>query len=271
MPLALPLSATDIESLERATLQAVAPEQVQEIPGWLLPMDHGTVGRAHSAAPTAHASIDPEAASHIVAAYEAKGFRPVFRVPELPAFDGFRKRLTAMGFTSDMPTLTQVGSLEGVVAALRHLGTEGVSLDERPDAAWTAMFLGEGFDPVDGASRAASLARAQGTRYVSHREEVNGSGQTLACAAASFGHGWLGLHGLRTDAHQRGRGLAGRLLLAMALKAQAQGIERMYLQVHASSTSALALYRRIGLEMAWGYSYWRHAASQNLVPVDQMA
>ena len=260
MRLSLPLSSADIESLERATLQAVAPEQVQEIPGWLLPMDHGTVGRAHSAAPTAHESIDPGAANHIAAAYEAKGFRPVFRVPDRPAFDSFRARLKAMGFTGDMPTLTQVGSLERVVAALRHLGTEGVSLEERPDAAWTAMFLGEGFDPVDGASRATSLARAQGTRYVSHREEVNGSGQTLACAAASFGHGWLGLHGLRTESRQRGRGLAGKVLLAMALKAQAQGIARMYLQVHASSTSVLALYRRIGLETAWGYSYWRDGA-----------
>lgn len=257
MPLALPLSSTDIESLERATLQAVAPELVQELPGWLLPMDHGTVGRAHSAVPTAHGSIDPEAANRIVAAYEAKGFRPVFRVPDLPAFDPFRARLKAMCFKGDMPTLTQVGALESVVAALSHLGTEGVSLEERPDAAWMAMFLGEGFDPVDGASRAASLARAKGTRYVSHRE----GGQTLACAAASFGHGWLGLHGLRTEVGQRGRGLAGRVLLAMALEAQAQGLERMYLQVHASSTSALALYRRVGLDTAWSYSYWLTGAA----------
>ncbi|MEX1167282.1 MAG: GNAT family N-acetyltransferase [Hydrogenophaga sp.] len=257
MPLALPLSAADIESLERATLQAVAPELVQEIPGWLLPMDHGTVGRAHSAVPTAHDSIDPDAVNRIRAVYQAKGFPPRFRVPDLPAFDSFRERLMTLGFSGDMPTLTQVGSLEGVVAALRHLGTEDVSLEARPDAAWTAMFLGEGFDPVDGASRAASLARAKGTGYVSMRE----NGQTLACAAASFGHGWLGLHGLRTAARQRGRGLAGRVLLAMAHHAQTQGIDRMYLQVQDSSASALALYHRVGLATAWTYRYWRTSAS----------
>ena len=40
---------SDIESIERATLAAVAPERVEALPGWLLPMDHGTVGRAHAA------------------------------------------------------------------------------------------------------------------------------------------------------------------------------------------------------------------------------
>ena len=247
------MTPTEIESLERATLQAVAPEHIQEIPGWLLPMDRGTVGRAQSAATYQHQGCEPDVVDQIVAQYRSAGFLPVLRIPELPAFDPARAHLRGQGFVQDQPTLTQVGQLDEVIAALNHLGTDGVSLDERPDAAWMSMFLGEGFDPVDGASRAASLARALGTRYVSFRE----NGQTLACAAASFGHGWLGLHGLRTEARQRGRGLAGRVLLAMALQARARGIERMYLQVHDSSTSALALYRRVGLETAWAYRYWR--------------
>ncbi|HEY9094888.1 MAG TPA: GNAT family N-acetyltransferase [Hydrogenophaga sp.] len=250
------LTLAEIESLERATLQAVAPEYIEEMPGWLLPMDSGTVGRAKSAVPLIREAVDPADADRIAHAYRAKGFQPVIRVPELPAFDALRERLRALGFSGDQPTLTQVGLIPNVIAALSRLGTEGASLDERPDADWMAMFLGEGFDPVDGASRAASLARAHGTQYVSLRE----NGKTLACAAASFGHGWLGLHGLRTEAQQRGRGLAGRVLLAMALQARAQGVERMYLQVHDSSTSALTLYQRVGLRTAWTYCYWRPGA-----------
>lgn len=250
------LTPADIESLERATLQAVAPELIQELPGWLLPMDSGVVGRAKSAVSLIREGIEPADADRIAQAYRARGFQPMLRVPDLPAFDALRERLLALGFTHDQPTLTQVGRISEVIASLNHLGTEGVSLDERPDAAWMDMFLGEGFDPVDGASRAASLARAQGTRYVSLREKRESGPITLACAAASFGHGWLGLHGLRTEARQRGRGLAGRVLLAMALEAREQGVDRMYLQVHDTSTSALALYRRIGLGTAWCYSYW---------------
>jgi N-acetylglutamate synthase len=39
----------------------------------------------------------------------------------------------------------------------------------RPDAAWAALFLGEGFDPVDGASRVKNLSRATGNVYATLR------------------------------------------------------------------------------------------------------
>jgi hypothetical protein len=44
----------DIESLERATLDAVAPETVESLPGWLFPIDRTTIGRAISAVPLRH-------------------------------------------------------------------------------------------------------------------------------------------------------------------------------------------------------------------------
>lgn len=116
-----------------------------------------------------------------------------------------------------------------------------------------AMFLGEGLDPVDGASRSKALSRAEGTLFASLRE----GGQTLACGAACYAQGWLSLHGLRTAAGHRGRGLAGRLIRAMALEAQNRGINRAFLQVDAANTPALALYRRAGMGTAWSYAYWR--------------
>ena len=42
-----------------ATLQAVAPERMDAIGNWLLPLDTGTVGRAHSAVPLHHGTHDP--------------------------------------------------------------------------------------------------------------------------------------------------------------------------------------------------------------------
>lgn len=252
------LACTDTESLGRATLQAVAPEQVHELPGWLLPMDGGTVGRAHSAVPLTHALCDPVVVDRIVAMYRAHGFPPVLRVPDGPAFGPVRSRLLALGFAGDLPTLTQTGGVVTLSTSLADSGGEGVELAVRPDADWMAMFLGAGFDPVDGASRARSLARATNTLYASVREE----GGTVACGAASFGEGWLGVHGLRTAASQRGRGLAGRLLMAMADEARRRGISRAYLQVHASSTAALALYKRVGFESAWVYRYWSPRAAK---------
>lgn len=249
------LSTTDVESLERATLQAVAPEAVEVLPGWLLPMDRGTVGRAHSAVPLSHETPDASALNAIVSRYASRGFAPVFRLPDVPAFHAMQRALQKRNFARRQPTLTQVARVADVLALLGG-GSSG-ELAEAPDAAWTAMFLGAGLDPVDGASRARAFGRAHGVLYASLRED----GRTLACGAASFGHGWLGVHGMRTEAAQRGRGLAGRLIGAMADEAERRGIERVFLQVDASNTAALSLYRRLGFATAWPYAYWRHAQS----------
>jgi ribosomal protein S18 acetylase RimI-like enzyme len=245
------LSATDIESIERATLTAVAPERVDALDGWLLPLDPGTVGRAHSAVPLYHGRHDPALIDILAQRYRDAGLRPVFRLPDLPTFEAWWPPLAARGFRREQPTLTQTGALGGLLALAPDV--DGVSLDARPDAAWMAMFLGEGLDPVDGASRSHALSRAEGTLFASLRE----GGQTLACGAACFAQGWLSMHGLRTAACQRGRGLAGRLIRAMALEAQRRGIERAFLQVDGSNTPALALYRRAGMATAWSYAYWR--------------
>ena len=50
---------SDIASIERATLDAVCPAEVHEIPGWLLPYDPLPVGRARSAVPLAHMPLSP--------------------------------------------------------------------------------------------------------------------------------------------------------------------------------------------------------------------
>jgi ribosomal protein S18 acetylase RimI-like enzyme len=245
------LSAADIESIERATLVAVAPERVDALNGWLLPLDSGTVGRAHSAVPLHHGQHDPALIDILARRYRDAGLRPVFRLPDLPAFEAWWPPLAARGFRREQPTLTQTGALDGLLALSPDV--DGVALDARPDAAWMAMFLGEGLDPVDGASRSQALSRAQGTLFASLRE----GGQTLACGAACFAQGWLSMHGLRTAARQRGRGLAGRLIRAMALEAQRHGIDRAFLQVDGSNAAALALYRRAGMATAWSYAYWR--------------
>ncbi len=250
----MPLSAADIESIERATLTAVAPEQVEAIDGWLLPLDTGTVGRAHSAVPLHHGEHDPALIDEIARRYSETGLRPVFRLPDVPAFERWRPALTERGFRREQPTLTQTGALDGLLALANDV--EGVTLAQRPDAAWMAMFLGEGLDPVDGASRSKALSRAEGTLFASLRE----GGQTLACGATSYAQGWLSMHGLRTASSQRGRGLAGRMIRAMALEAQRRDIARAFLQVDGANAPALALYRRAGMHTAWTYAYWRAAA-----------
>ena len=243
-------SAADIEAIERATLQAVAPEVVQALPGWLLPMDHGTVGRARSAVPLHHGAHDVDLLATILARYASLGFEPRFRLPDLPSFQPWFDALAQRSWRREQPTLTMTGEVQRLLTLSSELPAD---LDSTPDAAWMAMFLGEGLDPTDGASRSRSLSRASGTLFASVREQ----GQTVACGAASFSHSWLGVHGMRTAAARRGQGLAGRVLQAMAAEAARRGLAGVFLQVDASNLPAQALYRRAGFTVAWPYTYWR--------------
>lgn len=127
------LSAADIETIERATLTAVAPERVDAIDGWLLPLDTGTVGRAHSAVPLHHDAHDPALIDTIARRYRDAGLRPVFRLPDVPSFEAWWPLLATHGFRREQPTLTQTGALDGLLALAGD--TDGTSLEARPDAA----------------------------------------------------------------------------------------------------------------------------------------
>lgn len=243
------MQAADFDAIERATIDAVAPEALDEADGWLIPFDSGTVGRAHSAAPLWNAQQDSACVQRIEALYRAHALAPAFRVPDLPRFAALRHALQAAGYAASKPTFVQTGGVTGLraVSALPP-----ADIATAPDAGWAALYTSEGFDAVDGASRVRTLSRATGSLYASVRE----GGRTVAAGALALGHGWASVHGMRTAPTHRGQGLAGRVLAAMADAATARGIERVFLQVEAGNAAAQSLYRRAGFATAWSYAYW---------------
>ena len=131
-----------------------------------------------------------------------------------------------------------------------------IALTQSPTAVWASVFLGEGFDPLDGANRVRLLGRAQGAVFAS----IAVRGQPVAAGAACISSGWAGVHGMRTAPSQRGRGLARRILGALAQQALARGITQAFLQVEEANEGAQSLYRRTGFAPGWTYAYWRRAA-----------
>ena len=244
------MTPPDIALIERATVAAVAPEALEELDGWLLPFDSGTINRARAAVPLTHQACDESLLARIEARYLARGLPPAFRLATEPCFEGLRRDLLGRGYRTERPALVQVGTTQ---AMLEVTDQPPADTDPAPDAAWAALFLGEGFDPVDGASRVKALSRAHGTRFASVRE---GDG-TVAAGAGAFSHGWASVHGMRTNAAFRRRGFAGRVLAGLARAAQQQGLARTFLQVEEGNAAAEALYRRAGFSTVWSYEYWR--------------
>ena len=248
----IPIDADAIAQIERATLAALSPQHVVELPGWLLPMDDSTVGRVTSAVPLQH-SFEHDAASLVVQVegeYVAQGFKAAFRVPDVPAFDPLRQYLAHAGYHLEQLTQVKVAS----VAAMRLASQQALAdIDAAPDAAWAQIFLGEGFDPVDGAHRVKHLSLGVDSVFASVRE----AGHTIAAGAGAFSHGWASVHGMRTAQNHRGQGLAGRVLASIAQVALSRGLDRVFLQVEQANPPANALYQRAGFSTAWRYAYWR--------------
>jgi ribosomal protein S18 acetylase RimI-like enzyme len=239
----------DIEALERATLAAVPPQQLAEVEGWLVGLDDGTVGRSHSAVPLRHHSITPDSVRRLQDSFAAAGRAAVYRIPRLATFGALRAVLSADGFIARTPTLTETGPLQAIADLTSSIT---VRLLDAPDDAWSRVFLGKGFDPVDGASRMAILRRGRHSVFAAALVDGEVAAVGLACTA----HGWCGIHGMRTLPAFRRRGLATAILGALARDAAAKGVRRAFLQVEETNAAAHEVYRRAGLEPAWCYEYW---------------
>ena len=251
--------SSDVERIERATIAAVSPEEVQELDGWLLAFDNGTIGRAQCAVPLAHVACDLRVIEQIEAKYAARGLPAVFRLASDACFDAFRAELQQRGYAAAKPTWVQTATVQAMMQVTDQPMAE---VDPTPDAAWTALFLGEGFDPMDGVRRVDSLCRSNSNVYATVRD----AGRTLAGGAASFGHGWASVHGMRTVLSHRGRGLAGRVLAGLAQEALQRGLDKVFLQVEAHNPAAQALYKRAGFTTAWTYEYWSKNSIKRCYP-----
>lgn len=261
--------AADIAAIERATVAAVAPSACAEWPGWVLPFDGGTIGRSHSAVPLAHdsgvwaAHGSPQAlVAAMAAAYRAQGLVPSLRVAHVPGLAPLQAALRAAGFSMTQPTLTMTAPWPvnadtggGRRAAATDAARPVVDVQDQPDDAWAAVYLGEGFDPVDGACRVAALSRAVGSVYA--RSRAGAQGPVVATGVGSFGHGWVGVHGMRTLPAHRGQGHASAILQGLQRVAAARGVTQAFLQVEQANEGAQRLYRGVGFRPAWLYHYWR--------------
>lgn len=241
------MNGAEIESLERATVEAVAPPETVEIDGWLVPFDAGPVGRAKSAVPLSH-DVGAAAIPKIEAAFRERGLEPAFRVADTPGLDPVRAALAERSYVGHQPTAVEVAESSAVAAC----AVPFADLLERPDAAWGQVFLGEGFDPQEGAGRVERLTRAPDALYGAVRD----GGRTVAVGVVSFGHGWAGIHGMRTAIDRRGSGFASRLLALFGSAAMGRETPRISLQVE-EANPARRIYRRAGFTPVWTYRYWK--------------
>ena len=244
------LSPDDIAAIERATLDAVCPSEVGEIPGWLLPYDPLPIGRAQSAVPLTHAALQLPTLMSIHARYQQQHRHTVFRLPEHLLDPALTQALQDRGFSPDEPVHVQVAPTQTL---LQLAAPDRAVIQAAPNPQWASVYTADDFDPQDGANRVKLLSRSAHAVYA----HISRDGQALAAGVGVISQGWLSIHGMRTRPEAQGQGLASKILAGLAAHAAAKGLARVFLQVEASNTAALGLYRKAGFSTAWRYQYWR--------------
>jgi N-acetylglutamate synthase len=262
------LSGDWVEAVERATLASVPPRELLERPGWLIPFDDGRIGRSQALVPLSHSEAAEDAGIALIdewlALCRTRGQVPTLRLPQ-QGMERLKAALSARGMgpkddAIDVQTVTVDAALAACGQVIRTDLPEGyrLELQPQPTDAWGQVFLGPGFDPVEGASRVEILSRAQHAVYAT---VFDAQQDPVACGTCvrrtHVGTTWAGIHGMRTLAQARRQGLAARLIHAMLVDARAHGASDAFLQVESSNTPAVTLYQRLGFEPAWVYRYWR--------------
>ena len=173
----------DIESLERAAQDAVAPATVESHADWLLPFDRTTIGRAISPVPLKHDLVDSASIAAIEAIYLQRAYRVQFRVADAAGLQGVHRALRERGYAPQQPTLTMTGNVRGWSPARADWT---VQLTQQASQVWKSAYLSAGFDPVDGANRIQALSRSTCLVYA-HISDASGA---VAAGTASLSQGW---------------------------------------------------------------------------------
>jgi N-acetylglutamate synthase len=251
----IPESMKTIESIEHATLKAIKPAKIESLPGWLVPLDFGNVNRANSAVPLQHQQFNVAQVKPIENIFGSAGLTSKFRLPLTEQARPFIAHLESLGYVKSGTTFVQNALVAQVLenASQNLIDIEyQTEVCDSPDIEWPSLFDEAGKPEGYGLSRVQVMHRADSGRYFSTRHNR----KLVACGMAAFDDGWASVHGMRTRAEYRRRGLASEIIRNMMLAAQNQAITQTFLQVEADNTGAQAVYQRLGYRNVWTYAYW---------------
>ena len=248
-----------IAQLERLAFDAWPAEVVETLSGWRLRFNHGVTHRASSVWP-AEATGPLALGARIEAAeafYRARDASALFQISGAAAPASLDAALEARGYERRLPTRMETADaahVAGLPAPGREAGVQ-VEVSETLGAEWFELSgrRGRFTDPEVEIYRGL-LGRAR-ERPCFALARLHGEPAAVGLGVAQAG--WLGLFAMRTQPHQRQRGLARAVLVALARHARARGEARLYLQVEEDNTPARALYTRAGFTLHHPYHYRR--------------
>lgn len=256
-PRPLRVGREEVLALAEVTARGWRAPDTERFGGWLLRAAEGFTGRANSVLPVGDPPVPlPDALDRVADWYARRGLPARFQVP-LPARADLDAALAAAGHAATDTTYVLTA---GIPAALDRLGVTGhgatgnpgaaISLAAAPDPDWLAGYHYRGTTALPPVALAIMTGHPR-VVFASARRD----GVTVGVARAVVDDDWAGLTALEVPEPHRRQGLARRLVGATLGWARDLGAARVYLQVLAGNTPALALYDRLGFARHHTYHY----------------
>jgi GNAT superfamily N-acetyltransferase len=214
---------------------------------WSLRFSGGFTGRSNSVCAIGDPGLPlAQAVERCEAAYGRHDLPARFQLREGYEVEGLEPLLRARGYRRERPALV----LAGALPAARP--DDAVVHAADPTPVWLGLWLSTERGPEHAPLALPILSRVSRPRTFALLRE---DGAAVATALGTLADGWLGLSCLAVRPEARRRGVAGRLLGALAAWAGPAGAERLWLEVEPGNETALAWYRRLGLERVGAYGY----------------
>lgn len=271
-PRLLSASLDTVRRLEGFTIAALPARESWELPAWLC-LANGSrhVGRVNSAMPlparTGAEGAEPATILQVAQSYRARGLKPLVRWTPL-APSGIAEQLTAAGWSSGREVLIMTRSLS--TAEVRVPDQNADRNTDRPALAqqeggaepqaelhadasqsWSTAYT-SAYDHDEGLVRLRLALSAPAPRRFA---TVKLSGQAAGVGLGVCLDGVVGVFDVLTLPEYRRRGVARRVVGSLLEWGRREGADLAFLQVAASNSAAVALYREFGFDTAYTYVY----------------
>jgi GNAT superfamily N-acetyltransferase len=244
------MSQTDITEMEYLTSQFWPAREIQKYKGWIIHFNDGITWRANSVLP-----IGPinevqleDAIEHIIAHYTERGAPAAFKMTESSKPEELDETLDEMGFEKRMTTFVQTMPIRELSCIYPKVPVDIIKIN---DTSIDILMCESGLDHPATEVRRQIIKRIEGEKGIA-RVMIDGrlAGVGLGVVRAD----WLGFFSIRTLPEYQRRGVAWSVNCALAMWGEDLGARKVFLQVEAKNTPALALYESLGLQTM--YTYW---------------
>ncbi len=240
--------------VEDAGLNAAAPPQQRWLDGWLVRALPGKARRARCINALAPGRL-PVAQKLALAAevYREASLPMIFRLHRFTVPSALDGELERLGWpVVDHTTVMIRPELRGLSPRALPDGVELASLDGAAFAQAVGALRASPPDHIESHARRLQHSPVPYRGYVLRRRT---DGAVIACGQTAREGPMVGLYDVFTHPEARNQGLAARLCERLLAVSANQGADVGYLQVDAANEPALAVYRSLGFQPAYGYHY----------------